>query len=96
MEPIYKYETTTVALEQLNNLGYTKDFNVDAHHLQKHLDDVIIDYVYRYEGNSNPGDESLVLGLTLGHEKGVFVSGFSANSNNDLAMLLWKKISHKF
>lgn len=95
MEPIYKYESAAIALTQLKDLGYIEDFNLKQAYIQKHLDEIQIAYVYRYEGNEDPGDESIVYGLELKKQKGVFISGYSAEFSDELSLLLWKKASHK-
>jgi hypothetical protein len=37
-----------------------------------------VKHVYRYEGNSDPGDSAIVYGITSSDGKGGFVAGFSA------------------
>lgn len=77
METIHDYQTTAIALEELKNKGYTKDFNVDFKELFDDSDNFVIDYLYRYEGITDPGDESSVYGLRdiKTGSKGVFVVG---------------------
>jgi hypothetical protein len=86
---MYHYATVSVALDHLNEMGFTYDFNL-------HTDDIInnpakyeIQHIYRYEGDSNPDDEATVYGIkSSSGKKGVFVNGFSANSENDAAKIL--------
>lgn len=77
METKNKYESADIALENLKALGYTEDYNIKFDHLVSDASDYTIDYLYRYEGMSNPDDESSVYGIrnTQTGEKGVFVSG---------------------
>ena len=77
METIFNYESAAIALEKLAEKGYTIDFNEDFDELFQSSDDYTIDFVYRYEGASDPGDESSVYGLrnTVTGTKGVFVAG---------------------
>ena len=86
MKTKYDYESTSIALEELNNLGYTKDFNIDFDELLFYAEEYVIDYLYRYEGNTNPSDESTVYGLRneIKGTKGVFVVG-------DLSLVEGKK-----
>ena len=95
MDPKFKYESASVALEQLKAKGYTEDFNLIEHELHENFDRTMIDIVYRYEGATNPDDQSIVYGLDYNGKKGVFVSGYSPESNDELELLLWKKASNK-
>jgi uncharacterized membrane protein len=46
-----------------------------------------IKHIYRYEGNTDPGDEAVVYGIQSKSGKRVFV-GFAANSISDAAQVL--------
>jgi hypothetical protein len=86
METKYDYQSVMVALEELKNLGYDNDLNIDFDEGLFNAEDYVIDYLYRYEGITNPSDESTVYGLrnqSTG-KKGVFVVG-------DLSMVEGKK-----
>lgn len=77
METKHNYETTDVALAKLHGMGYTIDFNVEFDEILADADHYKIDHVYRYEGPSNPDDESSVYGISNAQsgKKGVFVAG---------------------
>src|SRR5690606_23642048 len=77
METIFNYDSPSIALEKLKEKGYTKDFNKEFDELFDYTDDYTIDYLYRYEGASDPGDESTVYGIRnmVSGKKGVFVAG---------------------
>ncbi|NGM65244.1 hypothetical protein [Sphingobacterium sp. SGR-19] len=77
METKHNYETTDVALARLKEMGYTIDFNVEFDEILEDADNYQIDYLYRYEGASNPDDESTVYGISNSNngKKGVFVAG---------------------
>lgn len=77
MKTVFKYETTSVALGQLTEKGYLKDYNTECKELLANSGDFTIDYLFRYEGATNPDDESSVYGLRNKNtnEKGVFVAG---------------------
>lgn len=86
METKYDYKSVAAALEELKSMGYSSDFNIDFDELLSRAEEYVIDYLYRYEGNTNPSDESTVYGLrnqTTG-TKGVFVVG-------DLSLVEGKK-----
>ncbi|MBE8712238.1 hypothetical protein [Sphingobacterium hungaricum] len=77
MKTIFNYDTPSVALDKLKAKGYEIDFNVEFDHLVESADDYTIDYLYRYEGASDPGDESTVYGIRneKTEDKGVLVAG---------------------
>lgn len=77
MKTIHNYETTVQALNELKQKGYTVDFNVEFDDLVENASSYIIDFVYHYEGESNPSDDNYVYGIRNKHtdRKGVFVTG---------------------
>lgn len=86
---MYHYATVTKALEELNNKGYTVDFNVQESKIINNPNDFEIQHIYRYEGESDPGDEATVFGIeSKTGEKGVFVAGLNAYTENSAAMIL--------
>ena len=72
-----KYDSATVALEILKEAGYVIDYNIELEPLIANPSNYKIDYVYRYEGDSNPDDENTVYGIAEKNSlnKGVFVIG---------------------
>lgn len=89
METKYHYASVLKALEDLKNLGFVIDFNLQEVAIQNNPDDYEIVHIYRYEGDSNPDDEAIVYGIkTKSGEKGVFVAGFSANSESEAEQVL--------
>ena len=86
---MYHYATVSKALEELNNKGYTVDFNVQESKIINNPNDFEIQHIYRYEGVSDPGDEATVFGIeSKTGEKGVFVAGLNAYTENSAAMVL--------
>ena len=86
----YNYETSSVARRELAKKGYQEDFNLLEGELMDHPHDFRIIYIYRYEGNSNPEDESTVYGIekiSTG-EKGVLVAGNLTFAQTNLAEAL--------
>lgn len=77
MDRTFKYATPTEALDNLAQNGYTVDYNIEFNGLVDSAVDYEIDYLYRYEGETDPADESSVYGIrnTKTGEKGVFVAG---------------------
>ena len=90
MNKMYHYATVSKALEQLNEKGFTYDFNLNEIDIIAHPENYEIVHIYRYEGQSDPGDEATVYGIKSHNNgnNGVFVAGFSANSENDAARVL--------
>ena len=90
MDPhMYHYATVSAALEELKEKGFTVDFNIQEGRIIDSPDDFTIVHIYRYEGESDPGDEAMVFGIISSTgEKGVFVAGLSAFADNSAAMVL--------
>jgi len=86
---MYHYATVSRALEELREKGFTIDFNLQENRIINSPHDFEIVHVYRYEGESDPGDEAMVFGIksSVG-EKGVFVAGLSAFTDKSAAMVL--------
>ncbi|MDR2275118.1 MAG: hypothetical protein LBF27_29680 [Sphingobacterium sp.] len=76
MERMHGYSSASVALEKLSGMGYTIDYNIEFDDLLADAEQFKIDYLFRYEGASDPDDESTVYGISRNSgEKGVFVAG---------------------
>jgi len=86
---MYHYATVSKALEELKEKGFTLDFNIQENRIINSPDDFEIVHIYRYEGESDPGDEATVYGIKSSTgEKGVFVAGLAAFTNKSAAMVL--------
>jgi len=86
---MYHYATVSRALEELAEKGFTVDFNIQENRIINSPHDFEIVHVYRYEGETDPGDEAMVFGIKSSTgEKGVFVAGLSAFADNSAAMVL--------
>nr|WP_322626160.1 hypothetical protein [uncultured Flavobacterium sp.] len=85
---IYHYATVSKALQDLNEKGYTTDFNIEEERIVNHQEDFTIEHIYRYEGESDPGDEATVYGIsaTTG-EKGVYVVSPGSDDSKGAAVL---------
>lgn len=89
MKKTYHYASVSKALDELKEKGFTYDFNIHDEEIISDPNQHEIIHVYRYEGNSNPDDEAVVFGIkSESGKKGVFVTGFSANSVSEAAQLL--------
>ncbi|MBD3581155.1 hypothetical protein [Flavobacterium selenitireducens] len=73
---MYHYATVSKALEELAQKGFTTDFNLEEERITGNPDGFEIVHIYRYEGESDPGDEATVYGIRSNKgEMGVFVAG---------------------
>lgn len=89
MENRYHYASVLKALEELKSMGFTVDYNLQEEIIYNDPNNYEILHIYRYEGDSNPDDEAIVYGIkAISGEKGVFVAGFSANSESKAALVL--------
>jgi hypothetical protein len=89
MKNRYHYASVSKALEELKSLGFAIDFNLLEEDIMNHPNNYEILHIYRYEGDSNPDDEAIVYGIKSNTgEKGVFVAGFSPNSESEAAKVL--------
>lgn len=92
------YETLSEALNDLNKRGFTHNFNVECDSiecqslaLKLHPDDFEITEFYRFEGDSNPGDEEVVYAITsTGGIKGILVDAYGVYSEKLTDALLIK------
>lgn len=83
---MYTYDTLSEAINGLKKRGYSVDFNLIENCLVCNNDkfdvnDFEIVEFYRFEGDSNPSDESIVYGIeSVNGLKGVLVSGYGISA----------------
>lgn len=100
MERKSHYGTVTEALEKFRAQGYNLDFNLKEDRLISgmdawHMDDFEIVDVYRYEGDSDPGDQAAVYAIrSKDGRKGVLVTGYGVSSEGISSDLLKKLNDH--
>lgn len=84
-EIMYTYETVTEAVNDLSKRGYNDNLSVQADYLYCDSKDLQlspkefqIDEVYRFEGITDPGDESIVYAISSndGKVKGTLVNAY--------------------
>jgi hypothetical protein len=95
----YDYATVSEAINDLSRKGYSIDFNLPEN-IEKfengefNADDFEVTGVYRYEGESDPGDEAIVYAIeSKNGVKGVLVSGFGISSNKSARTVI-DKLTH--
>ena len=89
MKNRYHYASVLKALEELKSMDFVVDFNLQEAAIMNNPADYTILHIYRYEGDTSPDEEAVVYGIRSNTgEKGVFVAGFSANSESRAAQVL--------
>ena len=98
------YDTVVEALNGMKERGYTTNFNIAFDKLicseKKHVlnpDEFEITEVYRFEGDTNPGDEDVVYAVESkkGDIKGVFSGAFGLYADSVSTDMLRKLAMHK-
>lgn len=93
------FDTVTDALNDLQQRGYKHDFSItpdslfcDAHELHIKPDKFEVDEMHRFEGESDPGDESVVYAISSVHHalKGTLVLAFGTYAEEVSPDLLQK------
>ncbi len=100
---MYSYDTVTAAVNGLKERGYSIDFNIAFDKIicsnNKHLlspGDFEITEIYRFEGDTDPGDENVVYGITSkdGKLKGILTSAYGIYAEDTSAELMQKLTIH--
>jgi hypothetical protein len=86
---MFTYDTVVQAVTGLKKRGYTVDFNLENDVLTcRELPEPLtpaefeITEVYRFEGDSDPGDEAIVYAIESKHgQKGILVNGFGISAD---------------
>ena len=92
------YDTLSEALNDLQKRGYVHDFNIECDSiecrslaLKLHPGDFEITEFYRFEGDSNPGDQEVVYAITSNKGiKGTVVNAYGIYSTELTDELLEK------
>ncbi|HEY0670591.1 MAG TPA: phosphoribosylpyrophosphate synthetase [Sphingobacteriaceae bacterium] len=101
MAQISEYNNMVEALEDLKKEGYTHDFNIHNNSLHSVNGDITlsprdfeIDKFYRFEGMSDPGDNSIVYAISAPKHnvKGTFVNAYGVYAD-DISEELLKKLN---
>jgi len=85
----YKYDTLAYATESLLKRGYRVNFKVnemgkltDSKDLEFEPSEVILMEIYRFEGMSNPADNSILYAVkTRTGEKGIVIDSYGADGS---------------
>jgi len=85
-----------MAMAELRKQGFTADFNIEGDHIlcsdrKFNADNFEVVDVYRYEGDSDPGDEAAVYAIESSTGlKGILVTGYGASADVASADILEK------
>ena len=87
---MYSYDTLSEALEDLKKRGYSEDFNLkpncieySSNCLQIHPENFTVDEFYRFEGASNPDDNSIIYAISSDTgTKGTLVDAYGMYSES--------------
>lgn len=96
------YNTLSEATTDLKRRGYTEDFNLKptclecpSLKLELHPENFTVDEFYRFEGMSNPDDNSIVYAISSAQGlKGVLVDAYGVYSDN-LSEQMIRKLDFK-
>jgi L-asparaginase/Glu-tRNA(Gln) amidotransferase subunit D len=101
MKQKFHYATITEAIEKLREQGYTLDFNLKENQFKVgdqaySADEFEIVDLYRYEGPSDPADESIVYALASpSGVKGILVAGYGTTTDEASTETL-KRLHYKY
>jgi hypothetical protein len=81
---MHSYDTLSQAIEDLKQRGYTEDFNLKPHciinaskKLELHPENFTVEEYYRFEGESNPDDSSVIFAIKSNTGmKGILVDAY--------------------
>lgn len=82
--------TLSEVLDNLKNEGYVTDFNLrdnclvcHGNELQLHPEDFVVDRHYRFEGDTDPGDQAIVYAISSDkyNVRGTLVNGYGIYSD---------------
>lgn len=97
------FETFSETINWLQKTGYEHDFNIDCDcltfkgHDKLQPEDFKIDKVYRFEGETDPGDENVVYAISSldGKTKGILINAFGIYSDSISDDMIRKLAVHK-
>lgn len=95
---MYTYDTVSQAVDGLRKRGYVTDFSIEKDciicydtPLRLKPDEFEITEVYRYEGESDPGDEAVVYAIESKHgQKGILINGFGVSTDSGSDQMIEK------
>ena len=103
-EQLY-YETVSEALNDLIKRGYTHDFNIQTEEgclicnktmVQLSPDEFEIDETYRFEGDTDPGDEMIIFAISSRKHnlRGTIINAYGMYSDSATSKIVEKLVTH--
>ena len=100
---MYSYDTLSEAMTDLKKRGYTIDFNLSFDRIICHETPITlmpaefeIVEVYRFEGETNPSDSSILYAIESKHgDKGVLVNAYGVYSDSVSDEMVKKLVIHQ-
>ena len=98
------YETLSEAVNDLIKMGYTQNFNIESdciscleNEIKIHPEDFEIDQVFRFEGDTDPGDENILYAISSirFQLKGLLVNAYGIYADSYSTQLAAKLTNHK-
>ena len=105
MKKYKSYDTVSDAINGLAKDGYTADFNIHPesdglyskqHDIQLPPEEFEIDATYRFEGETDPGDEMIVFAISAKNHaiKGILVNGYGVYADGDASKIVARLKKH--
>lgn len=100
---MHQYQTLSEAINDLVLEGYTCNFNINSNRIEDasnnialHPDDFEIDEIFRFDGMTNPEDESILYAISSKkyQVKGLLVNAYGMYADHDSAELAAKLQAH--
>lgn len=97
------FDTVTEALQWLNTQGFTENFNLDSNCIRYNNnkqsmspEEFKIEYLFRFEGDTDAGDEDIVYGIIseIYKIKGVLTSAFGIYADSISTEMIKKLSTH--
>jgi len=88
---MFSYETVSEAVDDLSRRGYVEDFIVNddciyckQNETRLNPKEFVIDEYYRFEGDSDPADETIVYAISSIHKplKGILVNAYGVYADS--------------
>lgn len=105
MENRKSYDTVSEAMNDLIKRGYTTDFNIQAtddciicrkSNLSLSAEEFEIDEIYRFEGETDPGDEMILYAISSDkHQvKGMIVNAYGIYADSETSKIVKQLQKH--
>lgn len=105
MQTSHSYDTVTEAIRDLKSRGYTEDLNIpenddciicgNSNHILS-PDEFEIDETYRFEGDTDPGDEMIVFAISSEKHgiRGILVNAFGTYADSHATEIVARLKQH--